>query len=130
MSFLNVFPDGLDNMQVLSGKTWIACDLDAETAEAGFVSPALGRALDLLPLADAILERFERHHFSLMDGDGAKVSGALREYDCLAGRQISARWKSEVITGLAKGWTDDGRLAIIDSEGQEIALDAGEVTLS
>lgn len=103
---------------------------DELRARAGFISSALGRALDLLPLADAILERFEGHHFSLMAGRCGEVTGALREYDCLAGRRISARAGDEVIAGRVEGWTDDGRLAIIDSDGQEMTLDAGEVTLS
>jgi hypothetical protein len=31
---------------------------------------------------------------------------------------------------VAEGWTDEGRLAIIDRVGNRVVLDAGEVTLS
>ncbi|MFO8080982.1 MAG: biotin--[acetyl-CoA-carboxylase] ligase [Armatimonadota bacterium] len=97
---------------------------------AAFLSDEIGRELELLPLADALLARFEREHFRLMSGELAEMLEDLRGYDCLSGREIRARSGERVIEGRAVGWTDDGRLAIIDSDGNKIALDAGEVTLS
>ncbi len=97
---------------------------------AAFPSVELGRDVELLPLADALLGHFEAHHFCLMSGEGAAIIRQLRDLDCLAGREISARCGEKTIEGRAVGWTDDGRLAIIDCNGHEIALDAGEVTLS
>lgn len=108
-----------------------ADDLPEDLRErATFASAQLGRALDLPPLADALLRRFESHHFRLMAGERAAVVEELRDRDCLAGREIRARAGAEVIEGRAVGWTDDGRLAIINTDGDQIVLDAGEVTLS
>jgi BirA family transcriptional regulator, biotin operon repressor / biotin---[acetyl-CoA-carboxylase] ligase len=97
---------------------------------ATFVSEEISRELELLPLADAVLAHFECEHFRLMSDEVAEVLEDVREFDCLSGREIRARSGNRVIEGRAVGWTDDGRLAIIDTDGDEIALDAGEVTLS
>ena len=106
-------------------------DLPEELRErATFASEQLGRELDLDDLADALLERFERHHYRLTAGDGGSVVEALRSRDCLAGHELRARMGDRVIEGRAAGWTDDGRLAIIDSAGNRVVLDAGEVTLN
>ncbi|MGI5818466.1 MAG: biotin--[acetyl-CoA-carboxylase] ligase [Armatimonadota bacterium] len=97
---------------------------------ATFASVELGHELDRLRFADSVLSHFEHQHHRLMAGERAEIVAALREHDCLAGRAIRARSGADLIEGRAKGWTDDGRLAIIDGDGHEIALDAGEVTLS
>jgi len=108
-----------------------ADDLPEDLQErATFLSMEVGREVELAPLADTLLGHFEQHHFSLMSGQVSKIIEQLRALDCLAGREISARSGDETIEGHAVGWTDDGRLAIIDAGGREIALDAGEVTLS
>jgi BirA family biotin operon repressor/biotin-[acetyl-CoA-carboxylase] ligase len=108
-----------------------ASELPPELHEtAAFLSEETGRQIEVLPLADALLARFERHHFRLMESGASALVDALRDYDCLRGCAVRARAGEEIIEGRAKGWTDDGCLAIIDADGREIALDAGEVTLS
>lgn len=108
-----------------------ADDLPEELRDrATFVSRESGRELEPGALAEAMLEHFERHHSLLMAGESAAVVCALRDHDCLAGREIRARSGGRVIEGRATGWTEDGRLAMIDGAGAEIVLDAGEVTLS
>lgn len=97
---------------------------------AAFVSEELGREVELLPLMDCLLANFERGHFRLMSGQRRELVDDLRDYDCLAGSEIRARAGDREIEGRVVGWTDDGRLAIIDADGREIALDAGEVSLS
>ncbi|MFP4249127.1 MAG: biotin--[acetyl-CoA-carboxylase] ligase [Armatimonadota bacterium] len=105
--------------------------LSADLAHrATFLSDEIGRELELLPLADAVLAHFEREHFRLMSGEVAEMLEDVREFDCLSGREIRARSGGRLIEGRALGWTDDGRLAIIGTDGNEIALEAGEVTLS
>ncbi len=108
-----------------------AGDLPEELREsATFASEQLGRELDLDELADALLERFECHHYRLTAGESAPIIEALRTRDCLAGHELIARAGDQVIEGRAVGWTDDGRLAIIDGAGSRVVLDAGEVTLN
>lgn len=106
-------------------------DLPEELREsATFVSEHVDPAPELDALADALLDRFERHHHRLLMDEGAAVVEDLRARDCLAGREVRARAGDRIIEGRAEGWTDDGRLAIISSTGNRIVLDAGEVTLS
>ncbi|HCA47008.1 MAG TPA: biotin--[acetyl-CoA-carboxylase] ligase [Armatimonadetes bacterium] len=108
-----------------------AADLPEELqGRATFVSEQLGREVDLDLLADGLLECFERHHHALLTGRPGPVVEALRARDCLTGREVSVRSGGDTIEGIAEGWTDDGRLAIIDRAGNRVVLDAGEVTLS
>ncbi len=105
-------------------------DLPEDLRDAAtFASEHLGRVLDIDALADTVLARFAQHHHSLIADDRSVVVDAIRARDCLAGECIRAGSGDAVVEGRVVGWTDDGRLAIIDADGREAALDAGEVTL-
>lgn len=99
-------------------------------SRATFISEHLDREVDLDLLADGLLERFEHYHHALLAGTPAPVVEALRARNCLQGRAVTARSGDRTIEGVAEGWTDEGRLAIIDRVGNRVVLDAGEVTLS
>jgi BirA family biotin operon repressor/biotin-[acetyl-CoA-carboxylase] ligase len=108
-----------------------ADELPPEVRErATFLSNRLDREVDLLALADELLGRFEHYHLRLMSGEDAAMVEEIRAFDCLAGREIRACFGQDAIEGRVVGWTDEGRLAIIDGDGDEVELDAGEVTLS
>ena len=97
---------------------------------AGFVSEYLGHEVAVGVVEKAVRQGLDATCTRLARGESALVIEALNSYDCLSGREITAAVAGSTVRGIAQRWLPDGRLLMIDQEGRELKLEAGEVTLN
>lgn len=93
------------------------------------VARAAGCMVGVSALAEELAGRLDRGYHLLQAGGASALVARLTARDCLAGRAVLVRIGDRTVRGEARGWQEDGRLAIRGDDGAEVLLDAGEVTL-
>ncbi|GJL79886.1 MAG: hypothetical protein NPINA01_28750 [Nitrospinaceae bacterium] len=88
-----------------------------------------GQAIDRLALAAVLLGHLDReYHAYLKDGIPAILKKWMQHSD-MFGEKITVTKAGSVIHGTATKLDDNGRLLIRTANGEELALDSGEVSL-
>lgn len=96
---------------------------------AAFLSDAADRAMSVREVAERVMRELDVALRRLQAGGAGPLVEQVRERDCLRGRRITIACGGERIAGQAVEWLDDGRLAVLTDSGEQLRLEAGEVTI-
>ncbi len=88
-----------------------------------------GEPIRRVELLGVILAKFEYWYKTLLQGRRRALINEWRRLDSTTGNRIRVKTNDRIISGLAKGISDDGRLIIKLLSGAEKKVYAGEVTI-
>ena len=97
---------------------------------AASVALATGQVWNRSLLLSGILAALEKHYFQLMRGDSEAILARYRQICHTLGRRITARQGRREMEGRAVDIDDSGHLVLERDNGERLALNAGEITLS
>jgi BirA family biotin operon repressor/biotin-[acetyl-CoA-carboxylase] ligase len=90
---------------------------------------AVGAPIDRVAFAARLLTRLEERYDQCIHHGFATLRPLWDRLSCLQGRQVEIDDGGRRYRGAVRGIADDGTLCLLDSEGQEIRVVAGEVTV-
>lgn len=93
------------------------------------LSAAIGRPIDRVAFADALLTHLERRYLEYCDAGFAPLREPWEALSCLTGRDVRISGAGALQEGKVLGLGDDGTLRLLSADGNEMRVVAGDVTV-